>query len=367
MVKYLYAHEPNKKLGSGMENKISGQVKALNNNGVTTKKEGYYKPSKIKRAIPFNTTSIEWDKIDLSNVDGIYTRYLMSDYKFIKFLKRAKEKKIIICIEVPTFPYQKELNWYSLKAIRDKIYKGKLKKYVDRIFYMGGKGNVDNIFGIDCERIHNGIEFENYHIHKTNNTQDIIKLIAVADFQKSHGYERILKGMSEYYKNGGKRKIEFYMVGEGEEKSNYEKITFDLNLDKNVFFLGMLTGEKLDNAYDNANIGVEVFGFYKRGIDTSSSLKSREYLARGIPFICGAKNDSIKADYPYCLFFPNDSSVVDMNKVIDFYDNIYKKNKTAYEISKEIREFGISTVSWEKTMEPVSDFFKKKLKELHKK
>ena len=42
-----------------------------------------------------------------------------------------------------------------------------------------------------------------------------------------------------------------------------------------------MVGEELNAEFDNSDIGVESFGFYKIDISTSSSLKSREYLARG--------------------------------------------------------------------------------------
>lgn len=356
MIKYIYAFEPNKNLGSGMENKVNGQVNALKNNGLDVIKEGHCKPSKYIRMIPFMTSSINWNKIDLTNVDGLYIRYLMSDFQFIKFLKRAKKNHIRICIEVATYPYKKELSWYSIKTIRDCFYKILLYKYVDLVFFMGGVGNVENIFGIRSKKICNGIDFNKYKIHNNTIVTNTIRLIAVADFDKRHGYERILKGISEYKKNGGKRIIDFYMVGEGSEKSFYEKLSINLGIDNNVHFLGRLIGKDLDLAYDSADIGVEVFGFYKNGIKCSSSLKSREYLARGLPFICGAKNDLIPEDFPYCLFFENDDSVVDIGRVVDFFDRIYDK-ENSFNVSSAIRNYGINNASWEKTMKPVSDFF----------
>lgn len=362
MIKYIYTVQNDPKKGSGVSQKIAGQVKALNNNGIETVEESHQKLSKIIRVLPLGTSTISWKQIDLGGIKGLYIRYPMADYRFVRFLKRAKESaEIVVCIEVPVYPYQKELKWYSLRTIREWIYRKFLHKYVDRVFYIGDATSDTKIFGVDSEKISNGIDFDSYSIHKRSTSDSTIRLIAVAEFQKSHGYERILKGMAEYKKVKNCRSVMFYMVGEGDEKKYYESLTEELELKDFVYFLGKLTGNELDEAYDKADIGVEVFGLYKRGIVTSSSLKSREYLARGLPFICGAPNDAIDGKFPYCLFFPNDSSVVDISKIVEFYDRIYNNSSKADEISKEIREYGINTVSWEKTMKPVSDFFKKNM------
>ena len=358
MIKYIFAYEPNTKLGSGMVTKIDGQVKALNNMGILTLKEGHYKPSKIYRIIPFNTSSINWNEVDINNIDGLYIRYLMSDFKFLKLLRKAKKKNKTVCLEMPTYPYQKELDWYNLKTIRDYIYRKHLYKYVDHIFYIGCNKRIDKIFGIDCERISNGIDFDTIPVCKHIPSSNSIRLIAVGDLQKSHGYERIIKGISKYYSEGGDRNIVFTIVGDGYERQFYEDLSSELHITDHVKFTGYLTDDDLDNAYNNADIGVEVFGLFKRGINISSSLKSREYLARGIPFICGVKNDIIDKDFPYCLFFPNNESIVNIVDVINFYDRIYSKNLNSEIISTTIREYSKKIASWETTMKPVFEYFR---------
>ena len=83
-----------------------------------------------------------------------------------------------------------------------------------------------------------------------------IHLLAVALFKKHHGYERIINGMNEYYKNGGKRIIKLYMVGDGPEIPMYEKIVKEYNLEDKVIFCGILEGAELDEIYNKCDIGL---------------------------------------------------------------------------------------------------------------
>ena len=44
-----------------------------------------------------------------------------------------------------------------------------------------------------------------------------IVLLAVATLAKWHGYERVIKGLYNYYADGGERNIIFNIVGNGEQ------------------------------------------------------------------------------------------------------------------------------------------------------
>lgn len=360
MLVYLYSLDSNRQRGLGIENKINGQVKAFNNNGIVTQKIGCKILPKIQRIFPFSSSSIDWCKVNLENVTSLYVRYPLSDYQFIKFLKRAKSNNIRLYLEIATFPYEKELKKANIIVrMRDKLYSRFIKKYVDHIFYMGGqKEVVSTIFGVKCSRISNGIDFDNYRITKRK-SENVIRLISVAQFQVIHGYERIIKGIFNYYKNGGNRSIDFVLIGEGPELDSYKQLVNNLSLNDRIHFKGKLTGELLDEEFDNADIGVESFGFYKIGVSISSSLKSREYLARGLPFISGIENDIISKNFPFCLQFKNDSSEINIQSVIDFYDLIYTNKKFGDDVGSAIREYGEQKASWNRTMELVFSYVAK--------
>ena len=70
---------------------------------------------------------------------------------------------------------------------------------VDRIYTY----SEDNqIWGIPTICSSNGIDFDLVSIRKVEKKRESINLIAVAGLAKWHGYDRILRGMGEYYKEG---------------------------------------------------------------------------------------------------------------------------------------------------------------------
>lgn len=185
--------------------------------------------------------------------------------------------------------------------------------------------------------------------------KQIIRLLAVATFQNYHGYERVIKGLAQYYDESAERKIELYLVGNGEEAIKYKKMVKQYDLEKSVQLCGRKTGSELDHIYDHMDMALGSFGMYKEKIYKSSSLKVREYLAKGMPVVCGSCDDAFERqkDYKYCLEFPNDNSVIDMKRVVDFYKSVYESDTEREQIHREIREYARRTVDLSVTMRPV--------------
>lgn len=188
--------------------------------------------------------------------------------------------------------------------------------------------------------------------------EQIIRLLAVATFQNYHGYERIIKGLAQHYHGKADRKIELYMVGNGRELIKYKKMVKQYALEKSVQFCGRKIGPELDHIYDYMDIALGSFGMYKEKVYKSSSLKVREYLAKGMPVVCGCRDDAFEGDksYKYYLEFPNDNTVVNMQMIVDFYRSIYEADRDREQIHREIREYAKKTVDLSVTMRPVMEY-----------
>ncbi|MEI3231140.1 MAG: hypothetical protein V8S24_07840 [Gordonibacter pamelaeae] len=63
-----------------------------------------------------------------------------------------------------------------------------------------------------------------------------------------------------------------------------EKLVSELKLEDFIVFAGAATGSKLDAFFDDADVAVGSLGLHNRGF-LGLTMKSREYCARGIPFI----------------------------------------------------------------------------------
>lgn len=310
--------------------------------------------------LPFGSYGRRYEEAfeKIQNPDFIYVRFVFVDRKFLDFIKELRERysNVKLLVEIPTYPYGQELlgDFFMLPFYyKDLWYRKQLKKYVDRIVTFS---DDKEIFGIPTIRIMNGIVVDEQNIVCDNKQDDIIRLLAVAIFQKSHGYERIIRGLSHYYRKGGERKIELHMVGAGSELPFYKEEVKKYHLEEVVFFYGKKSGAELQKIYNNADIGLSCFGLYKRGISRSSVLKVREYLAEGLPVVTGCYEDILDSGIiPYLLSFPNDNSVIDVKRIVEFYDSIYA-GKNRSEIHEKIRDFAKKRVDMRVVLRPIIEY-----------
>lgn len=295
-------------------------------------------------------------KEQYSKASFIYFRKSTTiDWRFLKFYKRIKKNgNVVVFMEIPTFPYDgeygKSLRSKATLAI-DHFFRRFIKSCIDRIIITGNFTEED-FCGVKTINIINGIDFE--HILPRNFIKhEGINLACVAKFSPWHGYERLIRGLVDYYRTNPEVPVTLHMVGEGVEKTYYEKLVKENNLQDHVIFHGKLTGSKLDHIYDITDIGICSLGRYKSGIEVIGDLKSREFMVKGIPMVCGCKIDALEGrNYPYALFFPNDDSIIDINRLLDFLRNVMK-GKESDSLSGEIREISQPWIDYSVTFKDV--------------
>lgn len=149
--------------------------------------------------------------------------------------------------------------------------------------------------------------------------------------------------MVEYYKNNPKEIIKFHIVGDGDKEvvNNLKKLVKENKLEDYVTFYGYKSGKKLDDIYNDSDIAIGSLGFFRTGDIMGSTLKVREYCARGIPFIIGYKDISLNKELKFYYEVSNDETLLDLNKILEWYENLNVK-------SEEIRKFAIENLSWDK-------------------
>lgn len=364
---FINYNEINNNNLSGIDKKVLWQIEALQSNGsicklVTFDKNGGTKLSvflnKILVIFPFTNTFPKWEYIDsFSHVDFIYMRrptcFTMHTIKILKRIKTENpECKIIL--ELPTFPYDKELLikfTYLPIYIKDRVNRRKLKKYVDRVSV---QNSINEIFGIPTLKFKNGIKVDDITKRVPKNNNKVIHLCAVASLNAWQGYERVIKGLSNYYNNGGTEEIIIHIVGSGSELERYKKLVSKLNLNNNFKFYGKLFGKELEKIYNLSDIGLDAFGRYKTNNKVSTSLKSREYLAKGLPIVSGCEIDVIEKDFEYYLEFESDNSSINFEEIVSFYRRVYKKDKV--EVSERVREYAYLKCDMGVSMSEVIDY-----------
>lgn len=354
---------------TGVNRKIQSQIDAFRECGIKINPvvvdfkvniPGY----KILYRLPFSNVSPVWKYSSVyDDLNFIYMRRPMfCNFWFLKFLREIKQHnpRIKIIYEIPTYPYDAEIS-QGLKKIpvylKDKLARRFLYKYIDRIAILSGE---KCLWGINTLSISNGYNFKNQSVKQLMIEKQSIDIVAVALFDAWHGYERLIKGLAEYYGNGGNRKIYIHFVGDGPAVNNYKKLADEYQMTAHCIFYGMKNQAELDEVYNHCDLAVASLGLYRIKINISKELKSREYLSKGLPIICSSTLDLLdfKELKSYLLEFPNDDTSIDLTKIVEFYDGLYA-NKTKEDINEmilEIRNIAEEKLNMINAMKPVIDY-----------
>jgi len=353
--KLLYCHLHNiDNVGKGIKNKIFAQLKGFEDMGyqvtfLTLSNKGININNTIQ---PFSRSAviqriygpIKAAKIfDKNQYDVMYVRGFGIDYSLLFFLRQARKKVNKIIFEFPTFPYTHELKGEGfLKNIYyyiDKSCNIKLKKYVDQCV------NFDihkEIFGIPSTPISNAIDIDKIDYIGNNSelfSENKLNILGVASLRFYHGFDRVIKGLSNYYKNSNNVNVHFHVVGDGDpELSKLKSMSSKLNLDKHITFYGRKYDKELTEVFKKANVGVASLGMHRNGLDNGSVLKVREYFSRGLPFLISYNDLHINNYSKFYLKLSPDDSPVDIKKIIEWaFKNPINTNEMRLIAEKEFK------------------------------
>lgn len=283
---------------------------------------------------------------------NVYIRYSSSDIFFVSIVKTLHKNNAVSIVEIPTYPYDNECRSFRDKVVLfvDKMFRMKLRKYITTFTSYSDDASI---FGVQSIHTVNGVDMDSITpIKPTRRSYDAINLIGVAVFTPSHGYDRLIRSIGEYYTNCGKRNVVFHLVGYGSISESYELLVKKYNISKHVIFYGKMYGEKLDSLYEQMDIGVCTLALFR---DTpgmiSSELKSREYAAKGLPIISGGPIDIFyKKTYKYALTVGDDESLININRIAEFYDSVYSEDRNS--VISNIREYADNHCSMDISIRP---------------
>lgn len=161
-----------------------------------------------------------------------------------------------------------------------------------------------------------------------------------------HGIERIISSIKSYK---GNINLRFHLVG-------------NLVIEKPppfVIFHGVLSGNELDRIMSKMNLAISTFALFKENnTNEQNTLKTREYIARGIPFILAYDDTDLIGNPPDIKFFkqfPDSDSLIDFNEVIGFIEDLNERYSVD-EVSLYMREYANQYLDWTIKMEKYIDF-----------
>lgn len=235
------------------------------------------------------------------------------------------------------------------------IYLPMQKKFADIFVFTSA-----NVFmkGARTVNILNGIDPADIVRRQEHSRGNIIKLLAVANVSSWHGFDRVIRGLAEYH---GKREINFVIVGQGSELAELKRLVIQYRLENTVLFRGLQLGEGLDKCFDECDIAVGSLGLHRLGI-TPSSLKSREYMARGIPFVA-SETEAMELDdnvRPYVYMVPGNDQEIDIEALLEWVDRI-----DMVRAGEALHSFALTHCTWKIQMQKVVEKVDMVWKEKH--
>ena len=370
--KYIYYVDIDPEKPNGIQKKILSQLKAFNKGDnycelycVESEKDSRFRF--FLQHLPIVGKKYNKWIIDQSfdSLDYLYIRRpSVFDGAFIKYLKQIKliNPKIKIIVELPTYPYDSEYSGLIGDFTRwiDRRHRLKMYDYIDAFAIVAWNSTETTLWKIPVLPISNGIDLEAINkINRNELVQGSINLLYVAYFSPWHGYEKFIESLGYYYKSfeknskHSKQSIYLHMVGVGPELDNYKSIAKEANVDDKVIFYGEIN-EGLDEIYEKCDIGVCSINSKKYGVTLSSQLKSREYLAKGMPIItCGDIDVLQSHDFPYELIVDYDRRI-DFDRIIEFYNKRIRPDSR--KATEDIRAFAEKTCGWSATMRTVLEY-----------
>lgn len=354
---------------SGITKKIRYQVKALNECGFETdlcylgwdvdgnqvrwvggkiqKNFGNGIKAKIEKRFEYNSL---YHYIIENNISFIYIRSFNNAEPFIiSFAKKLRRNGVKIVMEIPTYPYDNEGKELPLpNKIRfniNKLFRYSQAKNLDAIITFS---DYDEIFGQKTIKISNGVDFNALPLKQSyRKNPEILQLLVVAELHYWHGVDRAISGLSDYIKNKPLQEIHLNIVGKPERASGFalKQQVDDLGLNEYVTFYGALSGNELDDVFEKSDFGIGSLARHRSNITKIKTLKNREYAARGLGFVYSEIDDDFET-MPYIIKAPADDSPLDINSIVDFYNN---HNLNPIDIRRTIEP----NLSWKNQMQKI--------------
>ena len=291
--------------------------------------------------------------------DIAYIRMMPAVPPMNRAVGALKKSGCKVVMEIPTYPAEQEeateTRWHrKLFSSLSKRYELAVSKKLD-LYTLIGKIKADSYRGIPAINITNGISLDTIPLRTHTPKDDSIRLLAVANIQVMNAFDRIINGIATYRKTRTENdpEIHLHIVGPDRDgtKGKLEQLVLEKDLQDSIHFEGPVFGDRLDQFFNMTDVAVGSLGLHRIGHTGIATLKAREYLAHGIPYITSGTDPIIPQDRGWCLEFPQDDSTIDMQAVLSFVLTC-RNNKS---MGQEMRAFAKEHLSWEKQFEQVFD------------
>lgn len=280
--------------------------------------------------------------IEINEFDYVYWRAAPIWKSNCKLAKAIKNSGACFVYEIPTFSTNKEADMSFLRkmySLYSNRFRKKFEQYIDYYVVIGeDAGGQYN--GKPAINIENGIDLNKLRSRTPRDKDNSVHILALASMCYWHGYDRLIKSLSEYK---GDKDVIIHMVGgnDGGCLNEWKQLAKDLDLNDKVIFHNGMFGEELDNMVDMCDLGAASLG--RKGFKFISELKTREYIARGLPFIMAVDDVVLsKEEEKFWIKISNDDTIPDMEKIVEFAVEINNRDN----LIEDMRKLALDKLTW---------------------
>lgn len=205
----------------------------------------------------------------------------------------------------------------------------------------GGKAKVYfNRDGADCKRIRKRNHDKQIHDEYCR----LVFMKGSSMLQPWSGLDRLIKSIDAQPAH----KIKLYITGNVTEPERYNYPFIEIT--------GRLSHEELENLIDTVDLGVSNLANYMIHFNETTNLKSRDYFARGLPFIQANTMPDIDGTEAekYYLNLPNTDEIIHMDEVVRFAMERREDLQTA----DNMRAFAEMNLDWSITVKELAQVIK---------
>lgn len=286
-----------------------------------------------------------------NSYDAVYVRSAPPMPEYFGFLRRAKRSGAIVVVEIPTYPFAGEEEGVGL--VQRSLLRGarsgrSLESAICDLYTVIGQDVGGEIYNRPAMNINNGIEVSTVPARVGPAASDAVHIIGLASMCRWHGYDRVISGMAAIREE---IRPVFHLVGSDGDGSlrRWKQLVEQLDLGDNVIFEGVLKGDALNAMVNRCHLAVGSLGLHRIGINSASTLKSREYMARGIPFVYSSPDPTLGDGAPGCKQLSGGEGAIDMLPVLDFVLDLESEEG----LSDAMRDFALRNLGWGATIEAV--------------
>ncbi len=166
-----------------------------------------------------------------------------------------------------------------------------------------------------------------------------------------NGVDRFVSGLRRY---SGQTRVSLHLIG---DIARTRETVIDTANAKTVFH-GLLRGAELDGVLAEMNLGVSTLGLHRKQMTEACALKTREYVARGLPFIVGHWDvdlSHVPEGREFFLRVPADDRPINIERILEFAESV-ARDVGAPRLTELMRTYALAHMDWRPKMQQYVEF-----------